>query len=206
MTLFDDPGDYEAFERVVEEAVERTGIRLLCYCVMPNHWHFMIWPRKDGELSDVMRWLTVTHTQRWHAHRRTAGTGPVYQGRFKSFPVQSDEHLLTVARYVERNAVRANLVARAEDWRWSSLWRRGHGGALPAEVLSRWPVAMPPDWVRRVNCALTVGELDALRRSVQRGQPYGSDHWVQYAAKRLDLESSLRPPGRPRKEPLRQSK
>jgi len=205
MTLFDQPGDYEAFERVVEETVARTGIRLLCYCVMPNHWHLMVWPQKDGELSDVLRWLTVTHTQRWHAHRGTAGTGPVYQGRFKSFPVQSDEHFLTVARYVERNAVRADLVARAEDWRWSSLWRRRQGGALTAQVLSRWPVAMPPDWVRRVNRALTVGELDALRRSVQRGQPYGSDHWVRYAAKRLGLESSLRPRGRPRKEPLRQS-
>jgi putative transposase len=92
---------------------------------------------------------------------------------------------------VERNAVRANLVARAEDWRWSSLWRRRHGGALPAEVLSRWPVATPPEWVRRVNCALTVGEMDALRRSVQRGHPYGSDHWVRYAAKRLGLESAF---------------
>jgi len=82
---------------------------------MPNHWHFLFWPRKDGELSEVMRLLSVTHTQRWHAHRHTAGTGPVYQGRFKSFPVQSDEHFLTVARYVERNPVRTNLVLRAEQ-------------------------------------------------------------------------------------------
>lgn len=78
----------------------------------------------DGELSEVVRWLSVTHTQRWHAHHRTAGTGPVYQGRFKSFPVQMDEHFLAVARYVERNAVRAKLVKRAEDWQWYSLWRR----------------------------------------------------------------------------------
>jgi putative transposase len=130
MTLFEKPGDYQAFEQVMQHAVERTQTRLLCYCLMPNHWHFLVWPREDGELSEAMRWLTVTHSQRWHAHRQTAGTGPVYQGRFKSFPVQSDEHFLTVARYVERNAVRANLVARAEAWRgpeawrWSSLWRR----------------------------------------------------------------------------------
>jgi putative transposase len=119
--------------------------------------------------------------------------------------VQSDEHFLTVARSVERNPARADLVARAEDWRWSSLWRRLRAGGLAIERLSRWPVAMPEDWVGRVNLAFTAGELAALRRSVQRGQPDGSDHLVRYAAKRLGLESSLRPRGRPRKEPLRES-
>ena len=74
---------------------------------------------------------------------------------------------------------RAGLVARAEDWRWSSLWRRRHGDVLPAELLSRWPVALPPDWARRVNRASAAEELDALRRSVQRGQPYGSEQWVR---------------------------
>ena len=200
MTLFDKPEDFEAFEHVVQETVERTKIRLLCYCVMPNHWHFLFWPREDGELSETMRWLTVTHTQRWHAHRRTAGTGPIYQGRFKSFPVQSDEHFLTVARYVERNAARAKLTPRAEHWRYSSLWHRLRGDDLATRCLSRWPVAAPADWVRRVNRPLTAGELDALRRSVRRGQPYGSDRWVQRTAGRLGLESSLRPPGRPRKK------
>jgi len=100
----------------------------------------LLWPRADGELSETMRWLTVTHTQRWHAHRNSAGTGPVYQGRFKSFPVQSDEHFLSVARYVERNAVRAHLVKRAEEWRWSSLWQWQNPGSPLGERLARWPV------------------------------------------------------------------
>jgi putative transposase len=194
--LFDGADDYEAFEQVIEDTVARTKIRVLCYCVMPTHWHFLVWPRKNGELSEVMRWLTVTHTQRLHAQRETAGAGPIYQGRFRSFPVQSDEHFLTVARYVEGNPVRADLAARAEDWRWSSLWRRLHGGA---DLLGRWPVAPPRDWSRRVNRPLPAGVLDALRCSVQRGQPFGSDRWVESAAKRLGLESSLRPRGRPRK-------
>ena len=123
MTIFEKDEDDEAFERVLAEAVERTKTRLLAYCLMPNHWHLMVWPQADGELSAFVGWLTLTHTQRWHAHRHSAGTGHVYQGRFKSFPVQEDEHFYTVCRYVERNALRANLVSQAEQWRWSSLSR-----------------------------------------------------------------------------------
>ncbi len=120
-TLFENTADYAAFERVLTEAVARTGVRLCAYCVMPNHWHLLLWPRGDGELSEMVRLFTLTHTQRYHAAHATADSGPLYQGRFKSFSVQSDDHFLTVARYVERNALRANLVRRAENWRWSSV-------------------------------------------------------------------------------------
>jgi putative transposase len=115
MALFEKDGDYEAFEQILEEAVGRSRTRLLAYCVMPNHWHLIVWPRQDGELSRFVGWLTLTHIQRWHAHRHTRGNGHVYQGRYKSFPVQGDEHFLTACRYVERNALRANLVTRAEN-------------------------------------------------------------------------------------------
>src|SRR5438093_1473819 len=116
--LFRKPADYQAFETVVAQVHGRLPCRLLCYCLMPNHWHLVLWPTEDGELSEFMRLLTVTHTQRWHAHYHSAGTGPLYQGRFKSFPIEEDEHLLTVCRYVERNGLRAKLAARAEAWPW----------------------------------------------------------------------------------------
>src|SRR5258708_33837254 len=96
LPLFEKEADYEAFERVLLEAHQRTPTRILAYCVMPNHWHFVLWPKADGELTRFLRWLTHTHTMRWHAHHHTGGTGHLYQGRFKAFPVQSDEHLLTV--------------------------------------------------------------------------------------------------------------
>src|SRR5487761_154987 len=139
LPLFETDRDYVAFERVLEQAVVRSGIRLTAYCVMPNHWHLLLWPRGDAELSETLRWLTVTHTQRWHAAHRTAGTGPLYQGRFKSFPIEEDEHLLSVLRYVERNALRGNLVSEAESWPWSSLAKR----TLPnrSEFLDDGPVA-----------------------------------------------------------------
>lgn len=166
---------------------------------MPNHWHLLLWPRQDGELSESLRWITVTHAQRWHAHRKTAGTGPVYQGRFKSFPVQTDEHFLAVARYIERNALRANLVAKAEDWRWSSLWRRLQGEPDSAAFLSAWPMARPRRWLEWVNAPEAVAELGELREHVNRGRPYGDTAWVIRTARQLRLESTLRPHGRPRR-------
>jgi len=196
--LFDKPADYMAFENILKQAHERTGIRIAAYCLMPNHWHLLLWPRDDGELSEVMRWITVTHTQRWHAHRESFGSGPVYQGRFRSFPVQTDEHFLTVARYVERNALRAKLVKRAEQWQWSSLWRWAQGDPKLLAFLSDWPVKRPRQWVGWVNRPETASELEDLRCSAQRGRPFGSEGWVVRIAKRLSLESTLRPRGRPK--------
>ena len=198
MALFEKPADYQAFEKILEEACEKTDIRLAAYCLMPNHWHVLLWPRHDGELSEVMRWVTVTHTQRWHAHRHSSGTGPVYQGRFKSFPVQTDEHFLTVARYVERNALRAKLVDRAEKWRWSSLWRREQKDPKQSEFLSDWPMERPRQWVQWINQTEREAELEDLRCCAQRGKPFGGEVWVVRMAKRLGLESTMRPRGRPR--------
>lgn len=78
-------------------------MRLPAYCMMSNHRHLVLWPRHDGDLSRFMGWLTLPHTQRRHAHHRTVGHGHLYQGRYKSFVVEQNEHFLTVCRYVERN-------------------------------------------------------------------------------------------------------
>ena len=204
--LFRGDADYAAFERVVERVHERLPTRLLAYCLMPNHWHLVLWPRADGELSEFMRLLTVTHTQRWHAHRHTAGTGPVYQGRFKSFPIKRDEHLLAVCRYVERNALRAKLVERAEAWRWGSLWSRANE---PPPWLMPWadcPVDRPRRWVEYVNRPQTAAEEAAIAESIRRGRPYGGVAWQHAVAARLGIESSLRPRGRPRVRPITDSR
>ncbi len=200
LTIFDDEGDYLAFECILAEAVALHKMRLLGYCLMPNHFHLLLWPHGDGDLSRFMRWLTLTHTQRWHAHRRSAGSGHLYKGRFKSFPVQGDEHFYTVCRYVERNALRAGLALRAERWRWGSLWRGVQAPeTAPAPPLTAWPIARPPDWVARVNMAISPAEDEAMSRSLRRGQPFGSTDWQSHTAKRLGLESVFRPRGRPKK-------
>jgi putative transposase len=197
-TLFTKDADYALFEETLRQAQARQPIRLLAYSLMPNHWHLVLWPIHDGDLSEFLRWLTVTHTQRYHAHYHTAGTGPVYQGRFKSFPIEKDDHLLKILRYVESNPLRAGLVRRAEEWRWSSLWQRGVEGG--GGLLVEGPVPLPGEWREYVNQPETESELEAMRRSVVRGCPYGEASWVERTARKLGLEATLRRPGRPKKE------
>jgi putative transposase len=199
--IFDHDRDYLAFERVLSEVQERLPMRILAWCVMPNHWHLLLWPSEDGDLSNYMRLVTLTHTQRRHAHRGSAGTGHLYQGRFKSFVVQHDPHFFAVSRYVEANALRGNLVRRAEDWRWGSLWQLLHGQADQAPAIAEWPVTRPGDWPAYVNHPVEAAELDTLRQCARRGRPYGEDAWVAHVADQLGLKCSLQPRGRPpRKE------
>ena len=199
-TIFHKPEDFEAFERILAEGLERYACRILAYQLMPSHWHLVLQPTEEGGMSNFLRWVSLTHTMRSHAHYRTGGEGHIYQGRFKSFPVQDDEHFLVVCRYVERNALRAGLVKRAEDWRWGSLNRWLDAPERDPQLLSAWPIPRAPRWVERVNTPLTTAELKAVRTSVNRGSPFGGETWVQRISQQLNLQSTIRPRGRPRKE------
>lgn len=119
--LFERSKDYREFLRILREGLQRHPVPLLAYCVMSNHWHLVVGPVGTGVLSTLLHWVTTTHAVRFHAKRNTSGQGPVYQGRFKSHVIESAGTLLRAIRYVERNALAANLVRRAEDWPWGSL-------------------------------------------------------------------------------------
>lgn len=200
MRLFDKARDFEAFEETLAETLAKLPLRICGYCVMPNHWHFVVWPEADDQLASFFQRLTVTHATRWARAKRRVGYGHVYQGRFKSFPVEADEHFYQVLRYVERNPLRAELVRRAVDWRWGSLWIREQGTAEQKAWLSNWPVPRPRQWREHVHAAQTEAELEALRRSVRRGSPLGGELWAKRTAEALGLQSTLRPRGRPRKQ------
>lgn len=199
MQLFSKPADYEAFERVLAETLAKLPLAICGYCLMPNHWHFVVRPAAAGDLGRFFQRLTVTHATRWQRNRRRVGYGHVYQGRFKSFAVEEDKHFYQLMRYVERNPYRAKLVADVCDWRWSSLWIRGAGTAEQRAMLASWPVPCPRNWGELVREPQNEAELAALRHSLVRGAPFGSPHWTQDTAERLGLESTLRSRGRPRK-------
>jgi putative transposase len=192
--------DFAAFERVLAEAKQRLPMRILDYCILSNHWHFVVWPEEDGELSAFFRWMTLTHAMRWRVSHRTVGYGSLYQGRFKSLPVQADEHFLTLCRYVQRNAVTAGLVKQAQDWRFGSLWVRRNGTPAQKTLLSPWPVACPRRWLETVNTPLTPKEQDRLATSLARSRPYGDEDWTRKVIKSLGLEHTARREGRPRRD------
>lgn len=200
VTLFEKEEDYEAFEQVLWEAWERVGIRILAYVTMATDWEFVVWPKTDEQTSEFFYWLTLTHTTRWHAHHGTTGSGHLYQGRFKSFPVQKGERLLSVLRYVEGKPLRAGLAKRAERWRWGSAWRRWQGKPEEKRLLSAWPTQRPRQWRAQVNTPLSESELATLAECLRRGRPYGDKRWVESTVGALGLESTIRPRGRPRKQ------
>lgn len=192
--VFHKPGDYDAFVEAMMKARRRLPLDVLGYCLMPNHFHLVLRPHEDGDLGRWMRWLLSSHAARYHRHYGT--DGHLWQGRFKAFPIQDDDHLTTVLRYVERNPLRAELVTRAEHWKWSSL-----PGWLSKDPLL-WrgtPVLRDGRWVERVNAPLSAGDLQRLRESVERQRPFGSESWTRQTAEQLGLESTLKKRGRPRK-------
>ena len=234
--VFHGEADYREFVKLMAAAAgehppPRLAPRLLAYCLMPNHIHLVLWPREDGEVSRWMQWLMTAQVRRHH--RRHGTDGHLWQGRFKAFPIQRDEHLLSVLRYVERNPLRAKLVARAEDWPWSSLGAAIHTGLagaglagaglagtnaagtnpgrfdeglappLLAPPLHAGPLPRPANWSEWVNETEPPGQLAALRHSVNRGTPWGGADWARRTAARLGIESSLHPRGRPPKKSVR---
>jgi len=199
MRVFDNDKDYLAFEKALAEAKELTGMRILAYNIMPNHWHLVLYPQQDKDLSKFMTWLSMTHTQRWHVAHNTVGTGHLYQGRYKSFPVQKDAYFIQLCRYVERNPLRAKLVKKAQDWRWSSLWRREKGTRKQKELLSGWPIKPGRDYLKQVNSPEPKELLENIRLSVNKGRPFGKDSWVEKIVEKFNLKSTLNSVGRPRK-------
>ncbi|TWU28819.1 transposase [Novipirellula artificiosorum] len=198
--IFHKDQDYEAFVRVLHEGLEKYDVNLFSFTLMPNHWHLLLRPNRDGQMGKLLRWVTATHTLRYHGHYDTRGEGHLYQSRFKSFPIQDDAHFYVVCRYIERNPVRAKLVSRSQLWKHGSLYRWNQPSEPVPRILSPWPIARLPNWIARVNEALSEKELRALRVCVDRGRPYGSTEWIEETAEKSGLWFTLRPLGRPRKK------
>lgn len=199
LRIFRKTGDFTAFENILASGQARFDMRICGYCIMGNHYHLLLWPRNDGDLSEFMRWVGVTHANRWHAAHGTAGMGHVYQGPFRSFPLRKDRHYLSVLRYIEANPFRAHLAQVPEQWPYSSLAKRMGFGDNDI-VLSDGPVPLPEKWAETVlKFAEHEKITDEIRKCIKRGRPFGDKEWVEETAGKLQLESTLRPRGRPRK-------
>lgn len=187
-TVFHSPSEYHDFIALLDEARGRHAVDVLAFCVMPNHFHLVARVEDSAELSAMMQWWLTSHVRRHN--KRHSASGHLWQGRFKSFPIQEDEHLLTVLRYVLLNPLRAQLVQSPWEWRWSSLWFD--------DMLATWPVE-PPLPMREWLAEPVEDELhEDVRTSIRRGAPFGDELWRAEAARSWGLEATLRPRGRPK--------
>lgn len=194
-TLFETNNDFDAFARILREALYQSRVDILSYEVMRNHWHFVMTCQRIADISEMMHWFEGKHANCWAGAHGARGRGYVYQGRFKAIPIQTSHSLFRVCRYVERNALRQNLVAAAEDWRWGSLHARCNDFyPIP---LARWPILPPENWIELVNTPQTEAELADLRKCINRDQPIGDPEWVKAVAPFVGM--TLRPIGRPKK-------
>ena len=193
--IFETASDYQAFLKAAQDGLARYPVRVVAYCVMPTHWHFVVLCDRIPHVSRWMHWLAGTHAARWHAAHGTRGTGHLYQDRFKAVPIQTETSLLRVCRYVERNALRGGLVRLAEDWEWGSL----HACCRNCHPIKMepWPILKPVNWIQIVNSPESAAELDELRRTLRRNQPIGDPAWQSAVAPFVGL--TMRPIGRPRK-------
>jgi putative transposase len=147
--IFDDRHDYEDFIELLARAGDHARVPLLAFCLMPNHWHLVLWPSSPKSLSAYMHWLTSTHVLRLHRRRGTTGQGHIYQERYRHVTVTTERQFLVLCRYVESNAAQGGMVPRAEDWPYCSLVRtKSRSGR---ELLSPWPVPRPPGWAEYLN-------------------------------------------------------
>jgi putative transposase len=167
LVLFTQPADYRAFLSILSDGLAQHPVRLIAYCLMPNHWHLVVGQTDTATLSRCLHWVTSTHAIRLNRHWQSVGQGPVYQGRFTSMEVPAVGDLVRVCRYVERNALQAGLVRRAQDWPWSSLSERLQ--STPAVPLVNAPFLCSRAWADYVNAPRT-GD-DAVSSLLQRTVP-----------------------------------
>ncbi len=194
--IFDSSADYKLFINLMHEARLMTDMRILAFVIMPNHWHLLLYPHSDGDLGVFMHWLTNAHTRRVHAQTKTVGTGPLYQGRYKSFLIENDTHLLTVMKYIERNPVRAGLSQSVEEWLWGSAHHR-LTTTDAVKFIDESPVLLPHDYGGWVNTPDREDDLAQIRTSIKKNRPCGSVDWVSQMVDRFALDGTIRERGRP---------
>ena len=192
-TLFLDADEYAQFVDLMGWTHKFVPMRVVGWCLMPNHWHLLLWPTVDNAISAYMHRLATTHAVLHRRRLALPGTGHVYQGRFRAFAVQDGRYYVTVMRYVEANPARAGLVPRASEWPWSSVRARGAESPLVAPG----PVELPANWPTVVNGPDRGRDTAAVRRCVQSDRPFGGWRWVERTAGLMGLQQKLRTRGRP---------
>jgi len=198
--IFFDESDYRMFESVLLLGIKKFDIEVYAYCVMPNHFHFVLKTLSDGEMGRFMQWITLTHTSWIHVKNDSVGYGHIYQGRYKSFVIEDDIYLQAVLRYVEQNPLRAGLVTNLEEWVWTSFYKRKYYTGKLAKNLTVHPYQQSKEYETFVSELLPENVYSELKKSSTKGKPFGSEEWVNTTIEQYGLQATIRTVGRPRNQ------
>jgi putative transposase len=180
--IFVTPDDYLGFIYIIIHALTIAPVRIYSFCIMPNHWHLLVSPYEDGGVGHFMHAITNRHTRVVHTKTETVGFGPLYQGRYKSILIDSDDYFLKVMRYIERNPIRAGLCIKTDEWRWGSSWIRNHGTIEHKKILSENPVEKCEDYkyiYNYIEIPDNDDDLKNIRFSIVKNLPYGRKTWAE---------------------------
>lgn len=193
-TFFSDE-DYRLYLKLLRFWCRQAGTAVWAWCLMPDHVHLILVPAHADGLRAA---LGETHRRyTWAVNRREGWRGHLWQSRFASCPMD-EAHLRTCVRYVELNPVRAGLVARPEQWPWSSA--RTHLGLADDRLTDVAPMrTRVPDWRGLLDAGLDEGERERIRAGERSGYPLGSAAFRQELAAALGRPVAPRPRGRPRR-------
>ena len=194
--IFRTEEDYQFFVELMAKAKQIHPVKIFAYSLLPNHFHVVLQPEEAGDLSRWVQWLLGSYTHHHHQIHKTEGH--LWQDRFRSFIVQEDAHFLSVMRFVEGNPVRRGLVEFADQWPWSS--HQENIGKKERRIVCPGPIELPPFWAEFVNSPILNAELTRLQECESRQSPYGDPVWQFELSRKLGLESTIRPRGRPRKK------
>lgn len=191
--VFLEDGDYRAYLGLVAEHCAKARVAVWAYCLMPNHVHLVMVPSDEDGLRAALGEAHRRYTRR--VNLRDGQTGHLWQDRFHSYPMD-EEHLAAAARYVELNPVKAGLVRRARDWRWSSA--RAHLDGRDDALVSVSPMLdRIPDWRDFLGAGMDEAEAGTVERHIGTGRPLGSDAFVRRLERRVGR--ALKPARRGRK-------
>lgn len=183
--------DYEVYKALLAEGCRAAGVAVWAYCLMPNHVHLILKPRDEDGLRAALGEAHRRYTR--HVNFRKGWRGFLWQGRFASFPMD-EVHLLAAARYVETNPVRAKLVRRSRDWRWSSA--RAHLSGRDDGLVTVAPLLdLVGDWAGFLAEGLENDALDAIRQSERTGRPLGSAKFLKRLETKLGRTLAKQKPG-----------
>jgi putative transposase len=195
-TIFHDSYDYDKFLKLIKEAKDLYQIKIYAYCLMPNHYHLVIYTKVAESLSLSMHKINSSYVR--YYNQRYKVSGHLWQGRYKSFIVQEEAYLLTLLRYVEANPLRAKIVKDCIAYKYSSAKIRIE--EIEDSILDGSPINLPENWNEYINNKESKSNLGAIKNSLDRQAPLGDENWCYRVSKKYGLESTITPRGRPMKK------